>query len=190
MAAIQRRYRAGIETRDRILDALRSLLADGGLEGTTIKAICQQAAIRPGSFYNLFDSKEEAIVTVVREALEAVDPDPAREGRDSVEDLVEAYIRFIEDEPALARIYLQMVTAAGKDDSLGGRLLRHHRNRLDRFADAMGRQHPAWGTAEARNNAEFLLAALNGMTLARTLDPAFDFATHARDLLKERFSNG
>ena len=188
--AIQRRYRAGIETRDRILMALRELLADGGLEGTTIKAICQQAEIRPGSFYNLFDSKEEAIVTVVREAIEAVDPDPTREGRDTVEDLVEAYIRFIEDEPALARIYLQMVTTAAKDDHLGGRLLRHHRNRLERFSDAMARQHPSRDEGTARRSAEFLLAALNGMTLARALDPSFDFAAHARELLKERFASG
>ena len=184
-----RRYRAGVETRHRILDALRPLLADAGLEGTTIKALCHRAEIRPGSFYNLFSSKEEAIVTVVREAIEAVDPDPAHEGRDTVKDLIEAYIRFIEDEPTLARIYLQMAAGAGaNDDHLGGRLLRHHRNRLDRFADAMARQHPGWDPAEARRRAEFLLAALNGMTLARALDPTFDFAAYARDLLESRFA--
>jgi len=188
---IQRRYRAGLETRHRILDALRALLADAGLEGTTIKAICQRAEIRPGSFYNLFASKEEAIVTVVREAIEAVDPDPAHEGRDTVEDLVEAYIRFVEDEPTLARIYLQMAAGAGaKDGHLGGRLLRHHRNRLDRFTDAMARRHPDWAGAEVRRRAEFLTAALNGMKLARALDSAFDFATQARDLLEGHFPTG
>jgi AcrR family transcriptional regulator len=44
------RYRAGIETRDRILDAVRGLIAEKGLEGTTIKAICHRASVLPGSF--------------------------------------------------------------------------------------------------------------------------------------------
>ena len=78
------RYKAGLETRERILDATRSLVAENGLDGTTIKAICEQAGVLPGSFYNLFASKEQAIVTVVREAIDAVDPDPAHQGTDTL----------------------------------------------------------------------------------------------------------
>lgn len=77
------RYRRGIEARERILNATRSLIADVGLEGTTIKAICSRAEVLPGSFYNLFDSKEQAILTVVREAIDAVDPDPGTPARTS-----------------------------------------------------------------------------------------------------------
>ena len=59
------RYQAGIETEARIIDATRSLLADGGLEAATLKAICDRAEVRAGSFYNLFASKDAAILTVV-----------------------------------------------------------------------------------------------------------------------------
>ena len=93
------RYRAGVETRRRIIEATRHLLAEVGIEGTTIKAICERASILPGSFYNLFTSKEEALLTVVREAIEAVDPDIAGEGTDTVADLIEAYARFVETNP-------------------------------------------------------------------------------------------
>ena len=120
----------------------------------------------PGSFYNLFETKEEAVVTVVRQALEAVDPDPGRRGQDTVEALTEAYIRFISDEPVLARIYVQLAVAGGADDHrLRGRILRHHANRLDRFADGMSRSRPGLTAAEARRRAEFLLAALQGLTI-------------------------
>ena len=69
------RYKAGLETQGRILHATRSLLAEAGLEGITLKGICERAGVLPGSFYNLFQTKEEAVVTVVRQALEAVDPE-------------------------------------------------------------------------------------------------------------------
>lgn len=178
------RYRAGLETQERILQAMRSLLAEVGLEGVTLKGICERAGILPGSFYNLFETKEEAVVTVVRQALEAVDPDPSRRGRDTVEDLVEAYIRFIEDQPVLARIYVQLAVAGSADDHrLRGRILRHHANRLKRFAEGMSRSRPGLAPAEARRRAGFLLAALQGLTIWDMLDPGFDFAAHARDLL-------
>jgi len=178
------RYRAGLETQERILDATRSLLAETGLEGITLKGICERAAVLPGSFYNLFETKEEAVVTVVRQALEAVDPDPARRGQDTVEDLVEAYISFIEGQPVLARIYIQLAVAGSADDHrLRGRILRHHANRLDRFSEGMGRSRPGLARAEARRRASFLLAALQGLAIWEMLDPGFDFAAHARDLL-------
>ncbi|MBN2114018.1 MAG: TetR/AcrR family transcriptional regulator [Acidimicrobiia bacterium] len=178
------RYRAGLQTQERILGATRSLLAEAGLEGITLKGICERAGVLPGSFYNLFETKEEAVVTVVRQALEAVDPDPARHRRDTVEDLAEAYIRFICDEPVLARIYVQLAVAgSAHDHRLRGRILRHHANRLDRFSAGMRRSRPGLDPAEARRRAEFLLAALQGLTIWNVLDPAFDFAAHARDLL-------
>ena len=83
------RYKAGLETREKILTATRRLIADAGLDGTTIKAICEQAGVLPGSFYNLFDSKEQAILSVVRAAIDAVDPDPEHKGPDSVADLIQ-----------------------------------------------------------------------------------------------------
>ncbi|MBM3696633.1 MAG: TetR/AcrR family transcriptional regulator, partial [Actinobacteria bacterium] len=57
------RYRAGLETQERILAATRALLAEGSLEGITLKGICERAGVLPGSFYNLFETKEEAVVT-------------------------------------------------------------------------------------------------------------------------------
>jgi len=178
------RYRAGVETRRRIIEATRHLLAEVGIEGTTIKAICERASILPGSFYNLFTSKEEALLTVVREAIEAVDPDAAGEGSDTVRDLIEAYAGFVEQQPALARIYLQIAVTGGVTDrNLSGRLVRHSRYRTKRFADAIGRGDPLLDSTLCHRRAQLMIAALNGLTISRLLEPSFDFATHAMDLL-------
>jgi len=179
------RYRAGIETQRRIIDATRASLAESGIEGTTIKAICDRAGILPGSFYNLFASKEEALLTVVREAIAGVDPDPAGEGTDTVADLVRASVDFVVDHPDLARIYLNIaVTGAVSDVHLAGRLRRHRRYRTERFADALSRADASLDYQTATRRAELMIATLNGLTVSALLDPAFDLADHAADLLE------
>lgn len=178
------RNRAGLETRERILDATRRLLADRGLDGTTVKAICDSAGIRAGSFYNLFASKEEVVLTVVREAITAVDPDPAGTGTDHLEDLVEAYVRFVRNEPTLARVYFIVALSGGlADGKIAARMLRHHEARVERFTAAFRRARPDLDPDRAAETMESLIAALNGFALHTLIDPTFDFAGHAKRLL-------
>jgi AcrR family transcriptional regulator len=174
------RYQVGIRTETRILDATRELLAEGGLEATTLKAICDRAGVQAGSFYNLFASKEQAIMRVARDAIRAVDPDPDHEGTDTLDDLVSAYIRFITDQPELARIYLQIAVSGSNDNSVARRFLRHHVRRVERFAATIRRAHPDLSPSEATMNAEVLLGALDGLAFRWVLDQTFDFARHAR----------
>lgn len=177
------RYKAGLETKDRIIEATRSLIAETGLEGTTIKAICDKAGVLPGSLYNLFESKEQTILAVVRQAIDAVDPDPDRQGTDTVDDLIEAYLKFVLDQPDLARVYVRIaVSGTGDEAGLRGRLLRHHEGRVARFAEAIRRQHPRLKGAVAAERAETLVTSLNGMVIHKVLDPGFDVAGQARNL--------
>lgn len=182
-------YRPGVETRQRILSATQDLLAEGGLEATTIKAICTQAGVLPGSFYNLFESKEQAILSVIGDAINAVDPDPSGIGTDTVRDLVEAYVTFVTKRPELARIYLLLAVSGGlTDPKLGNRFIKHHRARTKRFLDASLREQPGQEREEAENRVEALLAALNGYAFAALLDRTFDLPSHAMRLLEERVS--
>ena len=172
------RYRAGMETRDRILDAVRRLLSSNGLEGTTIKAICAAAGIQAGSFYNLFDGKEQAILAVVRQAIDAVDPDPDHQGTDTVAELTGAYVDFITSQPDLARVYIRIGVGAGLGGGDSGEtFLAHHRRRVERFAAAIARTDP---TADATTEAELMLAALNGLAVQWLLDAKTDFEGLAR----------
>jgi len=174
------RYQVGVQTEAKIVEATRSLLAEGGMEAATLKAICDRAEVRSGSFYNLFDSKEEAIIRVVRESIRAVDPDPQHEGTDTVDDLVDAYIRFFVEEPKMARVY---VMAAVTGDSPGNgarkRFLRHHQRRVERFGEAMQRGETSLTPEESETSAELLLASLDGLAFRWALDRDFDFPKYA-----------
>lgn len=172
------RYQAGIRTETRILEATRELLAEGGLDAATLKAICDRAGVQAGSFYNLFPSKEQAIMQVAREAIQAVDPDPQGSGSDTLDDLVEAYIRFVTDDSDLARIYIQIAATRTNDASVTRRFLRHHVRRVERFADAMVRSGLAT-KKEAPVKAEVMLGALDGLAFRWLLDASFDFAKYA-----------
>ena len=183
------RYRAGIETRERILTAARELLGEKGIEATTVGAICSHAGIGAGSFYNLFDSKEQAILTVATDAIQALDPDPMHAGVDNLAELVEAYVRFIENQPQLARVYVVIAVGGGiTDEAIRGRILRHHHERVSRFAQAILRGDPAVPQRQAAIEAEALLAALNGYAFHAMLDREFDFGGHARRLANERLT--
>jgi AcrR family transcriptional regulator len=175
------RYQPGLRTEARIIAATGELLAEVGLEGTTLKSICDRAGIKSGSFYNLFDSKDEAVLRVVRQAITAVDPHPEGEGPDTVTELVDAYVRFVTEQPTVARIYLQIAVHGGLTDSaMAARFLRHHEQRVRRFAAAMSHQAEPDDGAQAR--AEVLLGALNGLAFRWALRPDFDFAALATSI--------
>lgn len=175
------RYQVGIRTEARILEATRALLGEFGLEGTTLKSICDRAGVRVGSFYNLFDSKEAVVLRVVAEAIAAVDPDPAHLGTETLDDLVEAYIAFVTRDPIVARIYVQIaVSGALNNGELHHRIQRHHEQRFERFRAAMQRGARELSAADAAERTEILLATLNGLAFRAALDPGFDFVRYAR----------
>jgi AcrR family transcriptional regulator len=180
------RYRVGLETQERILEATRSLIAEKGLEGTTIKAICERSGTLPGSFYNLFDSKEQAVLAVVRQAIDAVDPDPEHLGNETLSDLVDAFVRFMTEQDDLARVYIGIAVSGSRGKpALRGRVLRHHEARVARFGSAISRERPELSDTEAMRRAETLVTALNGVALHRVLHPGFDVGLHARALLDD-----
>lgn len=177
------RYRVGLETRTRILEATRDLVAESGLEGTTVKAICDRAGILAGSFYNLFSSKEEAILTIVRDAIREVEPELGAE--QDITALVDAYVDFVETQEPAARVYLMVAVTGGLTDrDIRARMLRHHAQRTELFSHALESSRPDLSPDLVRSRVEALLAALNGLAFHRLLDPAFDLRRHARGLLE------
>jgi AcrR family transcriptional regulator len=175
-------YRAGIATRERILESVRRLLAKGGLEAATVKEICRAAGILPGSFYNLFPSKEEAVMTVVRDAISAVEPEHGVD--ETVSDLIDAFVRFVSSEPAIARIYLIMAVSRGLTDSgLRRRIIRHHQHRVERLARALQRENSDLTPSELQEKGEAMAAALTGYAIHAMVDPDFDLARQAKLLI-------
>lgn len=174
------RYQAGIRTEARIINATRELLGEAGLEGTTLKAICDRAGVRAGSFYNIFESKDAAILRVVKDAIRAVDPHPDHEAPDSLQELVEAFISFVIGQPDVSRVYLKIAISGATNGPLAESMLRHHHRRVSRFSAAIARENPALGEEEATARAEIILAALSGLAFMWLIKPDIDFAGRAR----------
>jgi AcrR family transcriptional regulator len=176
------RYRVGLETRERILEATRTLLAEDGIDGITLKRITTVAEVGVGSFYNLFDSKEAAVFEVIRQALDAVDPHRGSADGDTLEELIDAFVTFMTGPSPIARIYLQLAGLGLTDAAIAQRVLRSHRRRVQRFAAACRREDPALSDEEAREQAETIMAALTGLGLTALIDPGFDMRAHAERL--------
>ncbi len=174
------RYQAGIRTEARIVEATRELLGKVGLDGTTLKAICDRADVRAGSFYNLFESKDDAVLHVVKDAIRAVDPHPAQDAPDSLKELVEAYISFITGQPEVARVYLKIAMSGATNGSLANSVRRHHERRVARFSLAIAGEHPELTDDEVTARAEIILATLSGLAFIWMLKPGFDFPSRAR----------
>lgn len=176
------RYQVGLQTEARIVEAARQLLAERGLEATTLKSICDRAGVKAGSFYNLFDSKEEVILRVVGDAIRAVDPHPDDGADETLDELVEAYVAFITTQPDLARVYV-LTAVTGGSSGARKRFLRHHERRVQRFARALDTpdaDEPDVDEKACLEQSEVLLGALDGLAFRWVLDVGFDFPTHAR----------
>lgn len=180
------RNRVGLATRQRIIDATRTLLAQSSLDGVTLKAITEAAQVGAGSFYNLFSSKEAVVFEVVRDAIEAVDPDPLGAGAESLDDLVAAFVAFVVDDAAVAKIYLQLAVGQGViDGAIADRVVRAHQRRLDRFTLACLREMPHVPAVAARQWCEHLLAGLTGWGISAVLDPKVDLEASAKALVAQ-----
>lgn len=53
-------------TRERLLDAARLVLAETGIQGATVETICERAGFSRGAFYSNYESKDELILALFR----------------------------------------------------------------------------------------------------------------------------
>lgn len=101
------------QTRRKLVDAARAMLADGRSDGASIQDITEAADVGFGSFYNHFTSKAElfevAVLDVLDEVGELLDG-IGDEGDDPAERFARSIrlaARFARDRPELARIMVR-----------------------------------------------------------------------------------
>lgn len=110
-----RRERKRIETRKELEAATITLAMRDGLEQTTIEAISERANVSPRTFFNYFDSKEEAIlglrdIDISDDAI--TDHIRAHQGDTIVESVVALMINVIAPsltDPALYKSRIQLI---------------------------------------------------------------------------------
>lgn len=105
--------------RERLFGAMAEVVAERGYQGATVRALLGRAGISRKTYYELFADKEECFLAAYDEAVEHVlglIVEAYAEGsspEDRVRRALEAFLGFCAEEPAVARMCIVEVLAAG-----------------------------------------------------------------------------
>jgi AcrR family transcriptional regulator len=131
--------------RERLLYATTTVVAKHGYAKTTVADIIAEAGVSRATFYELFSDREDcfqasyrasaelvaSLMTVQLEQMRSDDGEPLeRLGR-----VLDVYLRLLHNAPALARVFLVEVYAAGPA------LIEQRRASLERFVDIVAETH-------------------------------------------------
>lgn len=100
----------GEETADRLLDAALQVYAESGEQGVTVGALTKTSGVSLGSLYHHFGSVDGLMNALLMRWLGrllaelAASVERSRTARTGVRALVQAYLKFIEENPDAARL--------------------------------------------------------------------------------------
>jgi TetR/AcrR family transcriptional regulator, cholesterol catabolism regulator len=154
---LPRRERNKLEKRARLIAAARSLFSRKGFAATTTAEIAQRAGVGAGTLFLYFSSKDDLLVAIFREQMDAVvDAAFATLPRratllDEIVHVYGAMIEFHEGDPELARAFVKELLFVGEpnrdsvfafidglDERIAGRIeARQARGELDAAAPAL-----------------------------------------------------
>jgi len=159
--------------RDRLLMAAADAVAERGYVATSVEDILRRAGVSRTTFYQLFDSKSdcflaacsmaaEVVATVMANELAHLEGNHAATPAERLDRLLTAYLQTLVDHPALARVFLVEVYAAGTA------AIQQRRASLDQFVDLLvATQHGPGGLLGAapdpRFAAEVFVGAVSSM---------------------------
>lgn len=112
--APNRSDRRRAQTRQKLADAARELIAERGVAGLRIAEITERADVALGSFYNHFESKEELVEEVVADTIKAlaeamVAPMQALEDpAEAVSFATRSFVRLTEENRELASLLVNL----------------------------------------------------------------------------------
>jgi AcrR family transcriptional regulator len=125
-------------TRQKLVDAARRILAEGGSTDVSIQEITDTADVGFGTFYNHFETKAELFETAVREVLEeyGASLDVACADLDDSAEIyavgVRMTARLAHTQPAVAQVLVQVgMSYAWAEEGLAARALRDIQRGID-----------------------------------------------------------
>jgi AcrR family transcriptional regulator len=184
-------YRTGIESRARIVEAAVEVFGRHGFRGGTLQQVADAVGLTPGAITKLFGSKEQLLIAVLfhwGELTTAV-IGADKHGLAKLESFGDLMAYHVE-HPGLLELYVMMAAEAGSFEEHPA-----HEFMVDRYARTLEdlRQVFADGVRdgafrpmaedEIRAEAEFLLAAMDGLEIQFLVDPSFDLVRSFRRYL-------
>jgi AcrR family transcriptional regulator len=161
--AATRRTQKGQQTRERLVQAARTVFEEQGFLHARIADVCTQARTSHGTFYTYFDSKE----AIFKEVVDSVELDllavvPAPEDADPVERIRAANRHYLETYRANAKIMAVIHQVATFDPDV--RATRSQRqNALAAAIERRTRAYQEAGLADPDVDPRYAAQALGGM---------------------------
>lgn len=159
--------------RDRLLMGAAEVVAEKGYASTSVADVLSRAGVSRTTFYQLFTDKldcflaasrmaSEVVAAVMTEELARIDDLTSASTLERLDRLLGTYLQTLAENPALARVFLVEVYAAGPA------AIRQRRASLDQFVDLLaaiyGDADGLLGTApDQRFAAEVLVGAVSSM---------------------------
>jgi AcrR family transcriptional regulator len=162
--------------RMRVLDAMVRVAADRGIHGASVARVVSAARVSRRTFYAFFDDRDDCLLVAIEQALDVVreraNAAYASQGTwaDSVRAGLHTLLRFLDEEPRLARLCV-VQAPAGNAATLARRrqLLDELATVLDRARGEKGAMQPPSITAQGLVGGA--LSVIHARLLSTTRDP-------------------
>jgi AcrR family transcriptional regulator len=194
-------YRTGIESRARIVAAAVDVFGRYGFRGGTLQQVADAVGMTAGAITKLFGSKEQLLIAVLEHwavlTMEVMGSEKRGLARlESFEQLMAYHVAH----PGFLELYITMAAEAGSFDGhpahafMSERYARTLGDLRAVFVDGVGEgSFRPMLEEEIANEAECLLAAMDGLEIQFLLNPDFDLERSFRlylDNLEARLSPG
>ncbi len=135
-----------LSQRERLLQAATEAVAEIGYVKTTVAEILSRAGVSRATFYQLFDDREDCfqaayranadlVAAVMTEELERIRATGELDPLEKLDRVLGVYLASLRNAPALARVFLVEVYAAGPA------AIEQRRESLERFVDIVAETH-------------------------------------------------
>ena len=169
----------------RIVDAMRSCVAERGIAGATFEHVSREAGVSRGLLHYYFGTKERLLIEVLRRDAEtriAMLDEPLARAR-TVDDVITVLVSGAEDllreDPGFYVILFELFTAGRQNPDIQKELAELYQRSRQHVADIL-RRKDAEGVLSLRFDAEavvsYMFAAADGGALQRLTDPQRDFS--------------
>ncbi|WP_225728437.1 MULTISPECIES: TetR/AcrR family transcriptional regulator [unclassified Nocardia] len=164
------------DRRGQLLDRFADAIADGGIEGVSIRDLAARAQVSIGTVQYYFATKADLLMAAWQHMRDQADARLRRSGIADLEpgEMLFGLAEFLlppTREDRLSRVWLALVARAAHDRRIAEVHREQWRETEDLLARVLARANPA-REAESRDAAAELLALLDGLAIAVLTEPA------------------
>jgi AcrR family transcriptional regulator len=177
--------RLSSEKAERIVDAMRSCVAQRGIAGATFEHVSREAGVSRGLLHYYFGTKERLLIETLRSDAETriamLDRPLARASTvdEVIEVLVSGAEAVLEADPGFYVILFELFAAGRQNPEIREELAELYERNRRRLAEVLRRKE-AEGVLKLRLDADavvsYMFAAADGAALQRLTDPGRDFS--------------